>query len=88
MYYNNIAMRKTLTRVGDSTGLIIDKPILQLLELSQGDEVEIDLIEEALVIRPVNRRRPAKAAEKKAKLAAIKARMHGDIGGTLRKLAK
>ncbi len=81
-------MRKTLTRVGDSTGLIIDKPILQLLELRQGDEVEIDLIEEALVIRPVNRRRPTKAAEKQAKLAAIKARMHEDIGGTLRKLAK
>lgn len=85
--YNLILMRKTLTKIGDSTGLIIDKPILQLMDLSLGDEVELDLVEGALVVRPASGRR-ATPAQRKAQIAALKERMKGDIGGTLRKLAK
>ena len=78
-------MRKTLARIGDSTGLIIDKPILELMELRQGDAVDVDLVDDALVIRPADAK---KAAKRKERLAAIKAQMHEDIGVALRKLAK
>jgi antitoxin component of MazEF toxin-antitoxin module len=82
-------MRKTLARIGDSTGLIIDKPILELMDLKQGDEVDIDLVEEALVIRPARpKKNTATKSQRKDRLAAIKIQMRKDIGATLRKLAK
>lgn len=43
---------KRLTRIGGSTGLIIDLPLLQQLELSTDSEVEVSLENHALVIRP------------------------------------
>jgi antitoxin component of MazEF toxin-antitoxin module len=82
-------MRKTLARIGDSTGLIIDKPILELMDLKQGDEVDIDLVEEALVIRPARGKKKATTkSQRKERLEAIKIQMRKDIGETLRKLAK
>jgi antitoxin component of MazEF toxin-antitoxin module len=89
MHYNIIPMRKTLARIGDSTGLIIDKPILELMNLKQGDEVDLDLVEEALVIRPARgKKKDANKSQRKDRLAALKIQMLKDIGETLRKLAK
>ncbi|MDD5307025.1 MAG: AbrB/MazE/SpoVT family DNA-binding domain-containing protein [Deltaproteobacteria bacterium] len=46
-------MVKTLTAIGNSLGLIIDKPILDLLHIDRDTRLEIDTDGEALVIRPV-----------------------------------
>ena len=81
------SMRKTLTKIGDSTGIIIDKAILQLMNLSQGDEVEIDFVDGALVVRPA-RGKKTTPAQRKAQIATLKERMRSDIGGTLRKLSR
>ena len=79
-------LTKHLTRIGDSTGIILDRPILSLLGLEPGDEVQLRvegnklIIERATDIDGQGKRR--------AKLARAKERMDGDIGETLRKLAK
>lgn len=48
-------MAKTLTRVGDSRALIIDRTLLDLLHLSESEEVEIEVHGDALVVRAANR---------------------------------
>jgi len=79
-------LTKHLTKIGDSTGIIIDRPLLSLLGLERGDEVELRIegtkliIERASGIDGQPRRR--------AKFTKAKARMHADLGGTLQKLAK
>ena len=77
---------KQLTKIGDSTGIIIDRPILNLLGLERGDEVQLRIEGTKLIIE----RAPADdtQAKRRAKLARVKARIHGDVGDTLRKLAK
>lgn len=52
-------MRKKLTAIGNSVGLIIDKPILELLGLDKDDEVEIRSDGKRLVITPKTPRRKA-----------------------------
>ncbi len=46
-------MIKRLTRVGNSLGLIIDRPILELLDIDQDTELEIRTDGRQLVIRPL-----------------------------------
>ncbi|TXD38743.1 AbrB/MazE/SpoVT family DNA-binding domain-containing protein [Lujinxingia vulgaris] len=46
-------MQKKLSRVGHSLGLIIDKPILELLRIDQDTLLDISTDGEALIIRPV-----------------------------------
>jgi hypothetical protein len=49
-------LTKRLTKIGDSTGLVIDKPILDLLGLARGDEVELKVENERLIVgsgRPI-----------------------------------
>ena len=79
-------LTKHLTKIGDSTGIIIDRPILSLLGLERGDEVQLRVEGNKLIIE----RAPELdgPARRRAKLAKVKERMHGDIGETLRKLAK
>lgn len=36
-------MTKKLVQIGNSTGVILDKPILEKLKLSEGDLVELDI---------------------------------------------
>jgi putative addiction module antidote len=50
-------MRKKLTAIGNSVGLIIDKPVLELLGLDQDDEVEITSDGERLIVSRVGARR-------------------------------
>jgi antitoxin component of MazEF toxin-antitoxin module len=44
---------KTLKPIGNSLGLIIDKPILELLRMDRDTKVEITTDGEGLFIRPV-----------------------------------
>ena len=43
---------KKLIRVGDATGLILDRPILQQVDIEPDSEVEVSVENNAIVIRP------------------------------------
>lgn len=58
-------MRKRLTRIGNSWGLILPKEVLDLLEIE--DEVEIELVGNTMVIAPPD----IDAAEVHASLAYL-----------------
>ena len=47
-------MVKTLRRVGNSNALLLDKPILELLGMSEGSQVNLTVTNGALVVTPVN----------------------------------
>jgi antitoxin component of MazEF toxin-antitoxin module len=79
-------LTKRLTKIGDSTGLVIDKPILDLLGLARGDEVELRIEDERLIVGPVEV--SARAERHRAKFAKAKARVHANVGTALQKLAK
>jgi len=49
-------MRKQLATVGNSLGLIIEKPILELLRIDRDTVLDISTDGEALIIRPVRER--------------------------------
>ena len=48
-------MVKKLSAVGNSLGLIIERPILDLLDLNKDTALEITTDGEALIIRPVRK---------------------------------
>ena len=78
-------LTKRLTKIGDSTGMVIDRPILDLLGLDRGDEVRFA----SRRARSSSSAPTVGAAEKRrAKIEKAKARMHANIGTTLRKLAR
>jgi len=78
-------LTKRLTKIGDSTGLVIDRPILDLLGLDRGDEVQLRIEKHTLVIE---RAEVVTADKRRSKIEKAKARMHTNIGTTLRKLAR
>ena len=43
---------KKLTKMGNSTGVILDRPILQQVDIEPGAEVEVSVENNAIVIRP------------------------------------
>ena len=45
-------MVKKLIRVGDSTGVILDRAILQQVDIEPDSEVDVSVEGEAIVIRP------------------------------------
>lgn len=49
-------MIKTLRKVGNSSALLLDKPILELLGLEEGGEVQLTVESGTLIVEPVNPR--------------------------------
>ncbi len=47
-------MVKTLRRVGNSNALLLDKPIMELLGMSEGSQVNLTVTNGALIVTPVN----------------------------------
>jgi antitoxin component of MazEF toxin-antitoxin module len=74
-------MRKKLSSIGNSLGIVIEKPILELLDIDRDTELDLRTDGERLVIEPIRgaRRAGVKTAVRRA-MAAHDA--------TLRKLAK
>jgi antitoxin component of MazEF toxin-antitoxin module len=72
---------KNLTAVGNSLGLIIERPILDLLDIDKETPLEVRTDGEVLIIRPQRRNRSAR-------LKAAAKRMMEAHDDTLRKLAK
>ncbi len=74
-------MVKRLTAIGNSLGLVIDKPILELLKLHKDTPLELSTDGQALIVRPA-----ARGHKRRVRNAA--ARMMDAHDATLRKLAK
>ena len=75
-------MTKRLQAIGNSSGIIIDKPILEILRITPETELEVSTDGERLIVTPV---RPL---NRKATLARAQARTLKAHEKTFRKLAK
>lgn len=73
-------MRKKLSAIGNSLGLVIEKPVLELLKIDRDTELEVSTDGSRLIIEPVRGKR---ARVKEAVTRAMAAH-----DSTLRKLAK
>jgi antitoxin MazE len=73
-------MRKKLSSIGNSLGLVIEKPILELLDIDKDTELEMTTDGARLIIEPIRLR-------KRRLLASAKKAMDAH-DATLRKLAK
>ncbi len=58
-------MSKKLIRRGNSLALIIDKPLLRLLNISEKTSLELSIEEGALIVRPVKKRGKRSKSETK-----------------------
>ena len=76
-------MVKRLQAVGNSSGIIIDKPVLELLRITPETELDVSTDGERLIITPI-RSESARAR----KLARVQARTLAAHDRTFRKLAK
>ncbi len=56
-------MRKKLTAIGNSLGLLIERPILELLKIDRDTELEVTTDGEGLIIRPVRDERASRIRE-------------------------
>ena len=74
-------MRKKLTAIGNSLGIVIEKPILELLDIDRDTELDMKTDGDRLVLVPI---RKGKKQRVKEAMDAVMAR-HDE---TLRKLAK
>ena len=73
-------MMKKLSAIGNSLGIVIEKPILELLDIDRETELEMTTDGQRLIIQPVRQRR-------KRVLASAKKIMDAH-GKTFRKLAR
>jgi antitoxin MazE len=76
-------MTKRLQTIGNSAGIILDKPILDLLGITSETELELSTDGHRLIITPT----PSPASRRR-KLTAIQAKVLKNHEGTFRKLAK
>ncbi len=73
-------MRKKLSAVGNSFGLVIEKPILELLKIDRDTELEMSTDGNRLIIEPI------RSVKKSLRSSAEKIMKKHD--STFRKLAK
>jgi antitoxin component of MazEF toxin-antitoxin module len=64
-------MIKKLSAVGNSLGLIIDRPILELLDITKDTALEIKTDGEALIIRPVKLSRKERIRDSTKRMIAV-----------------
>jgi antitoxin MazE len=78
-----MGMVKRLQAVGNSSGIIIDKPILELLRITPDTELDVSTDGERLIISPI---RPEPS--RRARFTRAQARTLAAHERTFRKLAK
>jgi len=74
-------MRKRLVAIGSSLGIIIDKPILELLKITPETEIEVETDGKSLVLKPIR-------AASKQQVSESLERVIQRHGKSLRKLAE
>jgi antitoxin component of MazEF toxin-antitoxin module len=75
-------MVKKLTKSGNSLALVIDKPMLDALDLDADTPLEVSTDGEVIVIAPLRDR------ERNEKLKAVVREAHERYGGVFRRLAE
>ena len=75
-------MVKTITKVGNSQGLIFDSALLELAHLKAGDEVNVEVHEGGTITLTPLRPRPAREEVSKVIKSTMK-----DYARTMKKLA-
>jgi antitoxin MazE len=75
-------MRKNLTIIGNSLGIIIEKPILELLGISKETQFEMITDGKRLILEPV------REEDRNEKIKAATRRVMKNHDTTLRELAK
>jgi antitoxin MazE len=73
-------LRKKLSAIGNSLGVVIEKPILELLDINRETELEMTTDGQRLIIEPIRKRK------KRVKEAVEQVMVEHE--STLRKLAK
>ena len=78
-------MRKNLSAIGNSLGLVIEKPILELLNITRDTELEVTTDGTRLIVEPV---REVEAKGRRGRVGAATKRVMKNHDRTLRRLAK
>jgi antitoxin component of MazEF toxin-antitoxin module len=76
-------MIKRLQTIGNSSGLIIDRPILELLKITPQTDLDVSTDGERLIVTPIRTK-----ATRKQRLAAAQTKVLAAHDRTFRKLAK
>jgi antitoxin component of MazEF toxin-antitoxin module len=76
-------MTKRLQAIGNSSGIIIDRPILDLLGITQDTDLDLKTDGKRLIITPLEGE-----PSRRATLAKVQARALRRHAGTFRRLAK
>jgi len=74
-------MRKKLVRHGNSSALVLDRTLLQLLKINKDSEIEIEVQGNTLTISPVD------GEAREAKLASVLEKVNKNHEASLKKLA-
>jgi antitoxin MazE len=75
-------MSKRLSRTGNSLALVIDRPLLEALEIDADTELELSTDGDVLVVTPV------RDGKRKRKIDDRVAEAHEQYGGVFRRLAE
>ena len=75
-------MTKRLTRSGNSFALVIDRPLLEALEIDADTELELSTDGDVLVVTPV------REEKRKRDVADLVSEAHEQYGGVFRRLAE
>ena len=78
-------MRKNLSAIGNSLGLVIEKPILELLNITRDTELEVTTDGTRLIVEPV---REVEAKGRRGGVGAATKRVMKNHDRTLRRLAE
>lgn len=76
-------MIKHLQSIGNSAGIILDKPILELLKITVETEIDLETDGKRLILTPIR-----KTDDRWRKLTKVQARVLKNHEQTFRKLAK
>lgn len=78
-------MRKNLSAIGNSLGLVIEKPILELLNITRDTELEVTTDGTRLIVEPI---REVEAKGRRGRVGAATKRVMKNHDRTLRRLAE
>lgn len=78
-------MRKNLSAIGNSLGIVIEKPILELLNITRDTELEVTTDGSRLIIEPV---RTGETERRRGRVGAATKRVMKNHDRTLRRLAE
>jgi len=78
-------MRKNLSAIGNSLGIVIEKPILELLGITRDTELEITTDGTRLIVEPI---REVEAKGRRGRVGAATKRVMKNHDRTLRRLAE